>query len=102
MVGHQPTNMEATPSALSQLIAVNVEHKVLICLGHGCSQAVRPSGFLEHVRKKEHPITKEGRKQAREYTRAFPCDYKHSTIQLPADGLAPQLVIPILDGFQWQ
>jgi hypothetical protein len=92
--------MEAIPLALSQLIAVNVEYKVLICLGYGCSQVVRPSGFLEHVRKKKHPITKEGRKQAQEYTQAFPCDYKHSTIQLPTNGLAPQPIIPVVDGFQ--
>ena len=94
--------MEAIPPALGQLIAVNVEYKVLICLGHGCSQAVRPLGFLEHVRKKKHPITKEGRKQAQEYTQAFPCDYKHSTIALPTNGLAPQPIIPVVDGLQCQ
>ena len=79
---------------------MNVKYKVLICLGSGCRCAVRPSGFLEHVRKQKHPITKDGRKQGKEYIQAFPHDYTSSTIALPANRLALQPVIPIIDRFQ--
>jgi Orsellinic acid/F9775 biosynthesis cluster protein D len=100
MAEDQPIDINVIPSALAQLVAVNVEYKVLICLGSGCSRAVRPSGFLEHVRKQKHPITKDGRKQGQEYTSAFPYDYTSSTITLPTNGLMPQPIIPTVDGFQ--
>jgi hypothetical protein len=61
------TCINAVPVALSQLIAVNVERKVLICLGHSCSSAVRPAGFLRHICNKKHLITKASRKQVEEY-----------------------------------
>jgi hypothetical protein len=100
MVEQQETPIELVPQALSQLMHVNVEYRVLICIGNGCGKAVRPTGFLEHIRKKEHPITKEIRKQIQEYVRAFPYNYDHSTIELPIDGLALQPVILVVDGFQ--
>ena len=58
----QPIDISAIPQVLSQFMAVNVEHNVLICTGSECSRPVRSAGFLEHVRKKEHSITKAGRK----------------------------------------
>jgi hypothetical protein len=100
MASNQLTYATIIPSALAQLIAVNAEHRVLICLGSGCSCAVRPAGFLRHVRDKKHPTTKAGRKLVREYIQAFPYDYTYSTIALPTNRLAPQPVIPIVDGFQ--
>jgi hypothetical protein len=67
MAEDRPTRIDAVPLALGQLIAVNVEHKVLICLGSGCSCAVRPAGFLRHICNKKHPSTKASRKQVKEY-----------------------------------
>src|SRR5271167_2575113 len=100
MAEHQPINIKEVPSALRQLVQVNVEYKVLICLGNGCSRAVRPATFLRHARDWEHPMTKASRQQAQEYIAAFLYDYNHSTVALPPDGLAPQRVIPVADGFQ--
>jgi hypothetical protein len=90
------------PAALAHLIAVNVEYKVLLCLGRGCQRAVRPAALLRHVRDQKHPISKAARKEAHAYVQACPYDYDHASIALPADGLAPQPIIPIVDGFQCQ
>jgi Orsellinic acid/F9775 biosynthesis cluster protein D len=88
------------PSALAHLIAVNVEYGVLLCVGSRCGRAIRPSGILDHMRKCGRPTTRESRRQMQEYRRGFPNDYDHSTVELPADGLAPQPVIPVVDGFE--
>jgi hypothetical protein len=85
---------------LSQLIAVSVEYKALICLGNGCRRAIRLAGFLRHIYNQEHPITKEQRQQAQEYIARFLYNYSYSTIELPIDGLALQPIIPVVDGFQ--
>jgi hypothetical protein len=103
MANNQPAHIAPVapiPLALAQLIAVNAEHRVLICLGSGCRYAVRPAGFLRHISDKKHPLTKASRKLVREYIQAFPYDYTHSTIALPANRLAPQPILPIVDGFQ--
>ena len=102
MADDRPTRIDAVPVALSQLMVMNDEHKVLICLGHGCRCAVRPTGFLRHVRDQKHPITKASRRRVGEYIQAFPYDYSYSTIAFPANGLAPQPVIPVVDGFLYQ
>ena len=88
------------PPALAHLIAVNVEHEVLLCVGSGCRKAIRPSTILDHMRKRGHPTTRESRRQAREYVAAFPNDYDHSTVPLPEDGLAPQPIISVVDGLE--
>ena len=67
MANDQPIYIDAIPLALGQLIVVNIEHRILLCLSHGCSCAVRPAGFLRHARNKKHPITKAGREQVRAY-----------------------------------
>ena len=102
MADNQPIDISAIPLALAQLVVVNVKYEALICLGSGCSRAVRPLGFLKHVSKQKHPITSDGRKQGQEYTQAFPHDYTYSTILLPLDGLAPQPIIAVVDGLQCQ
>jgi len=40
------------PQALSQLLAVNVEYGVLICIGNTCHCAVISAGLTAHVRRK--------------------------------------------------
>jgi hypothetical protein len=89
------------PATLSHLIQLNVEYKVLVCLSAHCCKAVSCVGLIEHFRKihKEKP---EVRKQIQHYIQSVPFDYNYSTIQLLVDGLAPQPVIPIVDGLQCQ
>ena len=87
------------PQDLSHLMAVNVEYSVLICLGNTCSCAVNPAGFTAHVRRK-HKVPKEVWEQVEQYVQACAFnEYDYASIQLPADGLAPQPIIPIVDGF---
>jgi hypothetical protein len=100
MAEHQGTqDIEVLP-ALAQLIVVNVEYKVLLCLGRSCRKAICPNGILDYMYKYGHTTTRENRKQIQEYGRGFPSNYNHSTIELPADGLAPQPVIPVVDRFE--
>jgi hypothetical protein len=53
MVEQQQACPVGVPAALGQLIALNVEYGVLLCLGGGCSsKAINPAGAVEHLRKK--------------------------------------------------
>lgn len=99
MAEQQANPLQPIPPELDHLIHLNVEFRVLVCLGNGCRKAVSARGFVEHLRKihKEKPPI---RKKVYEYTEGFPHDYDYSNIQLPNDGLLPQPVIPIVDGFQ--
>jgi hypothetical protein len=90
------------PPALAQLIVVNVEYKVLLYLGRGCCKAICPSRILDYIRKCRHTTTRKNRKQIQEYRRGFPSNYNYSTIELPADGLALQPVIPVVDRFEYR
>jgi len=42
------------------------------------------------------------RKQAQEYVQTLLYDYDHASIALPTDGLAPQPIVLVVDGFQCQ
>lgn len=99
MAEHRADNSISVPSTLDHLIHLNVEYKVLICMKLLCRKAVSPAGLVEHLRKihKEKP---EIRKQVRVYVEGCPISYNWSTIPLPLDGLAPQPVIPIVDGLE--
>src|SRR5271168_1681958 len=59
-----------------------------------------PAALLQHVRDQKHPISKAARKEAHAYVQACPYNYDHASIALPANGLEPQPVIPIMDGFR--
>jgi hypothetical protein len=87
------------PPSLSQLVALNVEYSVLICTGNGCRRAVRPAGLAAHVRRK-HSVPKGVWKQVEQYIREFPFEYDYSSVPLPADGLPPQPIVQVVDGFQ--
>jgi hypothetical protein len=87
---------------LAQLIVVNIEYKVLLYLGCGCRKAICPSRILDYIHKYRYTTTKENCKQIQEYRRGFPSNYNHSTIELPADGLALQPVIPVVDRFEYR
>jgi Orsellinic acid/F9775 biosynthesis cluster protein D len=89
--------IEPIPQALSELVAVNVEYEVLLCLGHSCRKAVSPAGIVEHLRR-FHKTNPKIRRHVQEYVQSFPVRYDYSTVPLPTDGLAPQPIIPIVDG----
>jgi hypothetical protein len=50
----------------------------------------------------KHKTPIELRKQVDQYVKDFPFVYDHATVLLPVDGLAPQPIIPIVDGFLCQ
>jgi hypothetical protein len=101
MAESQEKPLQPIPPALSHLIHLNVEFGVLVCLGVGCSRAVAPATFSEHLRRK-HSTPMDMRKQVDTYTQGFPYQYDYKTIIIPIDGNAPQPVVPIVDGFQCQ
>ena len=37
------------PSALGQLVAVNIEYRVLLCVSPKCCKAASPAGLVEHL-----------------------------------------------------
>lgn len=68
-------------------------------LSHSDRKVVSPAGAVEHLRE----IRKEkldARKQVQAFVAGIPLEDDYSTVRLPADGLAPQPVIPVVDGFQ--
>jgi hypothetical protein len=99
MAEQQQTPTIVVPPALGQLIAVNAEFEVLLCARPNCRKAVSLAGIVEHLRKihKESPKV---RKQVQEFITGIPWEYDYSSVKLPADGLASQPVIPVIDGFQ--
>ena len=99
MAEQQQTRPVVVPLALGQLIAVNAEFEVLLCVNPKCHKAVSPAGIVEHLRKihKEKPGM---RRQVREFIAEIPWEYDYSSVPLPVDGLAPQPIIQVVDGFQ--
>jgi hypothetical protein len=87
------------PEALKSWLTLNIEYHVLICHGAGCQQALSPSAISRHLRDK-HQVSIELRKQCDEYIEQWQWPYNSQTMPLPPAGLAPQPVLPILDGFQ--
>jgi hypothetical protein len=82
----------------SHLVAVNVEHGVLICAGEKCKYALKPTVISRHLGDR-HNTPIEVQKQVDQYVQEFPFAYDHATVPLPKGGSAPQPVIPIVDGF---
>jgi hypothetical protein len=74
---------------------------VLLCVSPKYRKAVSPAGIVEHLRKihKEKPSV---RKQVQEFVAGIPWEYNYSTVKLPADGLAPQPIVPVAGGFRCQ
>ena len=100
MAEAHPTQVPSIPFILNDLIAVNVRYKVLICLGNGCRCAINPASGVAHLRRK-HSTPIELRRQVERYLEQCQFDeYTYSTVELPADGLAPQQIIPIVNGYQ--
>jgi Orsellinic acid/F9775 biosynthesis cluster protein D len=86
------------PQEWSHLVALNVEYSVLICKGDKCKHAQKPTAISRHLRDR-HNTAIELRKQVDQYVQEFSVVYDYDTVLLPNDGLAPQPIIPIVDGF---
>ena len=86
------------PQALSHLIALNTDYRVLICVSSKCKYALEPSAISRHLRDR-HETALELRKQVEQYVAGFPFAYSHASVPLPPSGLAPQPIIPVVDGF---
>ena len=54
--------------ALAQLIVVNMEYEVLLCLNPKCRKAVNPASMVEHLHK-IHSEKPEVQKQVQEFVR---------------------------------
>jgi Orsellinic acid/F9775 biosynthesis cluster protein D len=72
---------------------------LLLCLGHGCHKAVCSASAVEHLCT-FHKVEPQTRKQLLEYIEAFLYRYDYCSVPLPIDGLAPQPIIPIVDGIR--
>jgi hypothetical protein len=59
------------PTALSQLIVLNVEYGVLLCVTNSCRIAVSLASIVEHLRS-IHDTTNATWKQVQEYIKRFP------------------------------
>ena len=99
MPEQQLAQPQPIPQPLAHLIQLNVEYGVLICIGNGCRCAVSPASTSEHLRRKHH-TARELRQQVDRYIQEFLFEYNYSSVRIPLDGLAPQPVIPVVDGLQ--
>ncbi|KAH8797256.1 hypothetical protein F5884DRAFT_753949 [Xylogone sp. PMI_703] len=87
------------PEVWSDIVHLNVKYKVLLCLSDRCNKAVSARGLVEHIRR-YHDVKPAIRRQIERYTKEFKHDYNYATIPIPENGLAPQPIIPIVDGYQ--
>ena len=86
------------PALLATLIAVNSVYEVVLCINASCCKAISPAGTVEHLRQfHQTPLTV--RKQVQAFIQSLLWAYDYSSVALPVDGLAPQPIIPIIDGF---
>ena len=99
MASQQSIPVQSIPESLSHLIHLNEKYSVLICIGHGCRYAVSPTAISIHLQRK-HKTQLELRRQVDRYIEQSPLEYDYSNIQLPVNGLAPQPIIKVVDGFQ--
>jgi hypothetical protein len=91
--------MIEVPAVLASLIAINTVYQVVLCINTDYYKAVSPAGIVEHLCK-FHKTSPQLRKQVEAFIQTIPWSYDFSSIMLPADGLAPQPVLPVLEGFQ--
>jgi len=87
------------PAPLAYLITINVAYKVVLCIG--CRRAVSPASIVEHLRRC-HKTPLKVRKQVQAFIQSVPWAYDYTSIALPADGLPPQPVVPVVEGFHCQ
>ena len=92
-----------TPPSLLYVVAVNLEYAILMCTKPQCMRAQAVKGIVEHLRSfhREKPAI---RKEAGEFgcslvrrDACFVHDYKG--VEMPVDGLPPQPIVPVIEGF---
>ena len=88
------------PMALAHLIAINVVYKVVLCMHPSCHRAISPVGVVEHLRK-FHQTPPKVRKRVQDFVQSLLWSYDYSSILLPTNGLAPQPVLPVVEGFYY-
>ena len=93
--------MMEVPSTLAHLIAFNKEYKAVLCVSPLCCRALGLATVVEHLRKVHHekPAMQKQAGKLIHQLRDAGWSYDWSTIQLPADGSIPQLVLQVVDGF---
>ena len=87
------------PSSFCDLVHVNPEYKVVVCIANRCRKAVVPASLRDHLRR-IHKTPLETRQEVARFIAGLNFNYDHSTVKLPPDGSAPQPVIAVGDGFQ--
>lgn len=87
----------AIPEEFSHLIGLNRTFGVLICIP--CKHAVEPRALVRHLKrmhlKREDEVSKVIWRKAAEYIESFPCNYTHSTMELPEDGSEAQEILAV-------
>jgi hypothetical protein len=74
---------------------LNPVYNVLLCAY--CCYALSPTALPRHLSGR-HQTGVDIWRQVRQYVECFPFAYSHATVPLPADGSAPQPIIPIVCG----
>ena len=74
------------PQAWCHLVALNSTYGVLICRSDRCCYALSPTAVARTSI------------DVQPYVKHFPFMYEHATVPLPADGLAPQPIVPVVQG----
>jgi hypothetical protein len=87
------------PEALRQWLTVNIEFHVVLCHDTDCQHALTPASTSRHLRDK-HQAKVEAQRQADEYIKQWQWSYDFRSVPLPLDQSLPQLVLPVLRGFQ--
>ena len=93
------TMAQPIPQALTDLVALNVEFNVLICIQ--CKFALKPTTVARHLADR-HKTPIKVRQEAEEYVKEFSFTYDYTTITLPSDRSAPQPIIPIIDRYKYK
>jgi hypothetical protein len=90
------------PTDLRHLIQSNVAYRVLICPHNKCRKAVQPEAYKEHLLVRHKKTLLPDRQRVQTYVTELWWNYDYSTILLPKDESAPQLIILVVNRFQCQ
>jgi hypothetical protein len=93
---HQNTRARPIPQDWSYLVVLNTAYRVLICSNSRCRYALSPTAIARHLHDR-HQAGIDIQRQVHQYVEAFPFTYDHATVLLPADGLPPQPIVPVVD-----
>ena len=91
----------AIPQALSYLVGLNVDYRMLICIDIRYRYMLQPSVLAWHLHDR-HKCLAALWKQAKQYVRAGSFLYDCASMLLPANRLASQPIVLVVDGFACQ